>query len=111
MQESNSNSSALDNTIMVYKDHGTCNLTTYHHSQSIPKLPGTKAKHPLYPKLQMLALLISNQFHLQHQFRQMHKQLYQQHGETLPKQNTTVHSKDGQTFVVKGISIHCNQIQ
>ena len=75
------------------------------------KLPGTNAKHTLYPKLQMLALLISIQFHLQHQFRQMHKQLYQQHGETLPKQNTTVHSKDGQTFVVKGISIHCNQIQ
>ena len=75
------------------------------------KLPGTKAKHTLYPKLQMLALLILIQFHLQHQFRQMHKQLYQQHGETLPKQNTTVHSKDGQTFVVKGISIHCNQIQ
>ena len=35
MQESNSNSSALDNTIMVYKDHGTRNLTTYNHSQSI----------------------------------------------------------------------------
>ena len=76
-----------------------------------PKLRGTKAKPPLYSKLQMLALLISNQFHLQHRFRQMHKQLYQQHGETLPKQNKTVHSKDGQTFVVKGISIHCNQIQ
>ena len=112
MQESNSNSSALDNTIMVYKDHATCNLTTYNHSQSIPETSWrTKAKPPLYPKLQMLAFLISNQFHLQHQFRQMHKQLYQQHGETLPKQNTTVHSKDGQTFVVKGISIHCNQIQ
>ena len=75
------------------------------------KLPGTKAKHPLYPKLQMLAFLISNQFHLQHQFRQIHKQLYQQHGETVPKQNTTVHSKDGQTFVVQGVSIDCNQIQ
>ena len=75
------------------------------------KLPRTKAKHPLYPKLQMLALLISNLFHLQHQFHQMHKQLYQQHGKTLPRQNTAVHSKDGQTFVVKGISIHCNQIQ
>ena len=71
------------------------------------KLPGTKAKHPLYPKLQMLALLILNQFHLQHQFRQIHKQLYQQHGETLPKQNTIVQSKDEQTFVVKGIPIHC----
>ena len=59
----------------------------------------------------MLALLISNQFHLHHQFSQMHKQLYQQHGETLPKQNTTVHSKDGHTFVVKGVSIHCNQMQ
>ena len=75
------------------------------------KLPGTKTKHQLYLKLQMFASLISNQFHLQHQYRQMHKQLYQQHGETLPKQNTTVHSKDGQTFVVKGVSIHCNQIQ
>ena len=32
---SNSNNSALDNTILVYKDHGTCNLTTYNHSQSI----------------------------------------------------------------------------
>ena len=71
----------------------------------------TRAKHPLYPKLQMLAFLIPNQFHLQHQFRQMHKQLYQQHGETLPKQNIIVYSKDGQTFVVKGISIHCSQIQ
>ena len=37
MQESNSNSSALDNTIMVYKDHGTRNLTTYNHSQLIPQ--------------------------------------------------------------------------
>ena len=37
MQESHSNSSALDNTIVVYKDHGTCNLTTYNHSQSIPQ--------------------------------------------------------------------------
>ena len=55
--------------------------------------------------------LPGTQFHLQHQCRQMHKQLYQHHGETLPKQNTTIHSKDGQTFVVKGVSIHCNQIQ
>ena len=28
----------------------------------------------------------------------MHKQLYQQHGKTLPKQNTTT---DGKTFMVK----------
>ena len=40
----------------------------------------------------------------------MRKQLYQQRGETLSKQNTTVHSKDGQIFVAKGVSIHCNQI-
>ena len=33
-EECNSNSSALDNTIMVYKDHGTRNLTTYNHSHS-----------------------------------------------------------------------------
>ena len=58
----------------------------------------------------MLALLMSIHFHLQHQIRQMRKQLYQQRGETLSKQNTTVHSKDGQIFVAKGVSIHCNQI-
>ena len=54
---------------------------------------------------------MSNQSHLQHQFRQMHKRLYQQYGVKLPKQNITVYSKDGETFVVKGVSIHCNQIQ
>ena len=35
MQEHNSNSSTLNNTIVVYKDHGTCHLTTYNHFQSI----------------------------------------------------------------------------
>ena len=59
----------------------------------------------------MLALLMSKQLHLQHQFHQMHKQLNQQHEESLPKQNAVLlHSKNGQAFVVKGVSIHCNQI-
>ena len=41
----------------------------------------------------------------------MHKQLYQQDEESLPKQNAVLlHSKNGQAFVVKGVSIHCNQI-
>ena len=35
MQESNNNTSTLDNAVVLYKDHGTCNLTTYNHSQSI----------------------------------------------------------------------------
>ena len=35
MQESNSNSSTLDDTIVVYKDDGTCNLTIHNHSQAI----------------------------------------------------------------------------
>ena len=37
MQKSNSNSSTLHNTVVVYMDHGTCNLTTYNHFQSIPQ--------------------------------------------------------------------------
>ena len=44
MQESNSNSPALDNTIMVYKDHGTRNVTTYNHSQSIPQTSWNQSK-------------------------------------------------------------------
>ena len=67
------------------------------------KLPGTKEKHLLHLKLHLLVLLISSQIHLQHQFRQMHKQLCQQYGETPAKQNRTLHSKDGQTFVVKRV--------
>ena len=44
IQESNSNSSALDDTIVVYKDHGTCNLTTYNHSQSITQISWDQSK-------------------------------------------------------------------
>ena len=57
------------------------------------KLPGIKEKHPLYPELQMLALLISNQAHLQHQFRQIHKQLYQQNDGQTFKRWTNFYSK------------------
>ena len=39
MQKNNSNSSTLDNTIVVYKDHGTCSLTTYNHFQLIAQTP------------------------------------------------------------------------
>ena len=44
MQERNSNSSALGNTIMVYRDHGTCNLTIYNHSQLIPQTSWSQSK-------------------------------------------------------------------
>ena len=44
MQESNTNSSTLDNTIVVYKNYGTCNLTTYNHSQSIPQTSWNQSK-------------------------------------------------------------------
>ena len=37
MQKSNSIISTLNNTIMVYKDHGTCSLTIHNHCQLIPK--------------------------------------------------------------------------
>ena len=44
MQESNSNSSTSDDTIMVYKDHETCNFTTYNNSQSIPQTSWNQSK-------------------------------------------------------------------
>ena len=55
----------------------------------------------------MLARLITNQYHLENQFRKMHKQICQQRGDTLQNRNTTAHSKDGPTFLVKEVSIHC----
>ena len=110
MQESNSNSSTLDDTIMVYKDHGTYNLTTYNYSQSIPQISWNQSETSTLSKTSDVGLInlepVSSAVSISSD-----AQLYQQHGETLPKQNTTVHSKDGQTFVVKGVSIHCNQIQ
>ena len=38
MQKSNSNSFTVNITIVVYKDHGTCNITTCNHFQSIPQI-------------------------------------------------------------------------
>ena len=88
IQKSNSNSSTLDKTIMVYKDHGPCNLTTFNQTQLILNFSGTKEKHVLYPQLHMLVLLCRTSFIHNINFL---KQLYHQHGETLPKQNTTIH--------------------
>ena len=55
--KSNSNSSALDNTIVVYKDHGTCNLTTYNHSQSIPQTSWNQSKTPTLTKTSDVGLI------------------------------------------------------
>ena len=78
------------------------------------EFPGIKKTHPFHLKLQMMALLISNLYHLQDKFYQMHHQLYQQRGEklymwreTVQNQNKTTTSNDEPTFVVKGVSIHC----
>ena len=80
-------------------------------SNQYTKLPETSKRHPTHPKLWMMALLITNRYHLQNQFRKMHKQIYQQCGETLQNRNTTIHSNDGPIFVVKEVSIYCTHQQ
>ena len=111
MQESNSNSFALDNTIVVYKDHGTCNLTTHNHSQSIPQTSWNQSETSTLSKTLDVGLinleLVSSTTSISSDAQAIISVAWR----NTTKQNTTVHSKDGQTFVVKGISIHCNQIQ
>ena len=80
-------------------------------SNQYTKLPETSKRHPTHAKLWMMALLITNRYHLQNQFRKMHKQIYQQCGETLQNRNTTIDSKDGPIFVVKEVSIYCTHQQ
>ena len=112
MQESNSNSSALDNTMVVYKDHGTCLLTMYNHSRSIPQTPWNQSETFTLSETSGVGLInlerVSSTTSISSDAQAIISAAWR---DTLTKQNTTVHSKNGQNFLVKRISIHCNQIQ
>ena len=105
MQESNSNSSALDNPNVVCKDHGTCNLTTYNHPQSIPQTSQNQSETSTLSETSDvgLGLLILNQFHLQHQFFRCTSNYISSMEEQY--QNKI------QQYIQKMNSIHCKQIQ
>ena len=57
MQESNSNSSTLDDTVTVYKDHGTCNLTTYNYFQSIRQISWNQSETSTLSKTSDVGLI------------------------------------------------------
>ena len=70
------------------------------------QLPGTNQKHPLYPKLRLLAVVCTRDQHKQAQFRKKQSMSSMQRGEMERKTNINTYSKDGKNFVVKGITIH-----
>lgn len=61
------------------------------------KLHGTSRKHLLRSNFGLTALLISKLCHLQNQ---VWGQVYSQYGDTLPNQDTTVHSQSGNLFLL-----------
>jgi len=65
------------------------------------RLPGTNHKHPLSPKMKLMAILCSKDVHLQQRFLQTLPEYCQQHGGRAHPQNMNLPSKNSQSFVVK----------
>ena len=63
------------------------------------------ARHPLFLKMKLLAILLSGDASLTGSFQMKLKKLSWNHGDFLPEQNTTPLSVDGNFFVVSGKKI------
>ena len=66
--------------------------------------------HPLYPKMKMMALLLSGKPSKTTAFRQRQKESYFHPG--IPAQNIDIipHLRDGRNFVIQGIKTHCKPL-
>ena len=73
-------------------------------------MSGTSKKHPLSPKMKLLAVLCSNNIAEQNNFRQKLTEYYQQRGGKEPVKNIQGSSKDSPSFVIKNKWIPCKQI-
>ena len=71
------------------------------------KLPGTAKKHPLSPKLELLALHVSGNTFKTNLFCQRQKKLSLHPGGIAHRIDTPPSLKNGKPFVVKGVSIPC----
>ena len=71
------------------------------------KLPGTAKKHPLSPKLELLALHVSGDTFKTNLFRQRQKKLSLHPGGIAHRIDMPPSLKNGKPFVVKGVLIPC----
>ena len=70
-------------------------------------LPGTIKKHPLSPKMELLALHVSGNILKTNLFRQRQKKLSLHPGRIVHRTDMPQSLKNGNLFVIKGVSIPC----
>ena len=71
------------------------------------QLPGTIKKHPLSPKMELLALHVSGDILKTNLFRQRLKKLSLHPGGIVHRTDMPQSLKNGKPFVIKGVSIPC----
>ena len=71
------------------------------------ELPGTIKKHPLSPKMELLALHVSGDILKTNLFRQRQKKLSSHPGGIVHRTDMPQSLKNGKPFVIKGMSIPC----
>jgi len=74
------------------------------------QMPGTGKRHPLSPKMRLIAVFCSNNTAMQETFLTTQKRSYQQHGEKTHRTNTLLSSRNLHNFVVKGKLLQCKPI-
>ena len=93
---------------MIYASHFNKQLERYvswQHKKTLT-LPSHRQKlHPLFPKLQLLAVLLSGKHSEQNNFQMRLKKSIMIHGEPRQKHNMKEFSKNGETIVYNKMKI------
>ena len=74
------------------------------------QLPGTNSKHPLHPKLKLVAFLLSHNTSEYKTYVTQQRKLFWPHGEQQLKTYTTQHTGNGRNFVARETLITFNQL-
>ena len=74
------------------------------------QLPGTNSKHPLYPKLKLVAFLLSNKTSEHKTYLVQQRKLFWPHGEQQLKTGTTQHTVNDRNFLMRETLIAFSQL-
>ena len=100
----------MEHTELVPNDSSKYNKNTNNIQQSTSTITGDKQPHPLYPKLKLIAFLLSNNTSEHKTYLIQQRKLFWLHGEQQLKTDTTQNTGNGRNSVVRETLIAFNQL-
>ena len=109
-KKSTTDNTIVEHTELVPNDSSKYNKNTNNIQQSTSTITGDKQPHPLYPKLKLIAFLLSNNTSEHKTYLIQQRKLFWLHGEQQLKTDTTQNTGNGRNSVVRETLIAFNQL-